>query len=110
MQYTVPNTPFQNGKEKSISFTFQHATCPTSYTSISKTWRKAPGSTSIQLPSTLDQPERRDPSFGAQFQLRDNYRCVITGQLSTDQWEHEGEPVVTCSIYGGLYIGGTQQK
>ncbi|CRL26460.1 unnamed protein product [Penicillium camemberti] len=42
--------------------------------------------------STLDQPERRDPSFAAQLQLRDNYRCVITGQLNTDQWEHEGEP------------------
>ncbi|KAJ5130237.1 uncharacterized protein N7515_006276 [Penicillium bovifimosum] len=42
--------------------------------------------------STLDQPERRDPSFAAQLQLRDNYRCVITGQLNTDRWEHEGEP------------------
>ncbi|EKV05517.1 hypothetical protein PDIG_83150 [Penicillium digitatum PHI26] len=42
--------------------------------------------------ATLDQPERRDSSFAAQLQLRDNYRCVITGQLNTDQWEHEGEP------------------
>ncbi|KAJ5773719.1 hypothetical protein N7457_008615 [Penicillium paradoxum] len=42
--------------------------------------------------STLDQPERRDPSLATQLQLRDNYRCVITGQLNTDQWEHEGEP------------------
>lgn len=42
--------------------------------------------------STLDQPERRDPSFAAQLQLRDNFRCVITSQLNTDQWKHEGEP------------------
>ncbi|KAJ5950415.1 uncharacterized protein N7479_008828 [Penicillium vulpinum] len=42
--------------------------------------------------STLDEPERRDPSFAVQLQLRDNYRCVITGQLNTDQWEKEGGP------------------
>lgn len=41
--------------------------------------------------STLLQPDRRDPSFATQLQLRDNYRCVITGQLNTDRWEHEGE-------------------
>ncbi|KAJ5374446.1 hypothetical protein N7517_006452 [Penicillium concentricum] len=42
--------------------------------------------------STLNQPKTRDPSFGAQLQLRDTYCCVITGQLNTDQWEREGEP------------------
>ncbi|KAJ5807323.1 hypothetical protein N7447_010779 [Penicillium robsamsonii] len=183
MQYA----PFQNGKEKSISFTFQYAACPTSYTSIGKsipahsipaystpqptgppptaprglstlstdtadsltsleqdaqvkiqayenkslrdetllksglnaflTWLPEASRTSIArdviktssdrelydvfmnlftglavpIVSTLDQPERRDPSFAAQLKLRDNYRCVITGQLNTDQWEHEGE-------------------
>ncbi|KAJ5470528.1 hypothetical protein N7530_007885, partial [Penicillium desertorum] len=34
--------------------------------------------------STLDQPERRDPSFAAQLQRRENCRCVIT--------ERQGEP------------------
>lgn len=42
--------------------------------------------------SPIDRPERRKPSFATQLQLRDNYRCVITGQLDTDRWEHEGEP------------------
>ncbi|KAJ5213049.1 hypothetical protein N7449_000218 [Penicillium cf. viridicatum] len=42
--------------------------------------------------STLDQSQKRDPVFKAQLQLRDNYRCVITGQLNTDRWQHEGEP------------------
>ncbi|KAJ5968872.1 hypothetical protein N7501_005120 [Penicillium viridicatum] len=49
-------------------------------------------STSITAASTLDQLKRRKPSFAAQLQLRDNYRCVMTGQLNTDQWEHEGKP------------------
>ncbi|CAG8195906.1 unnamed protein product [Penicillium salamii] len=42
--------------------------------------------------STLDEPEERDSSFAGQLQLRDNYRCVITSQLNTDRWEHDGEP------------------
>ncbi|KAJ5502908.1 hypothetical protein N7463_005782 [Penicillium fimorum] len=49
-------------------------------------------STSITVASTLDQPKQRDPSFAAQPQLRDSYRCVITGQLNTGQWGREGEP------------------
>ncbi|KAJ5332723.1 uncharacterized protein MYU51_015313 [Penicillium brevicompactum] len=51
--------------------------------------------------STIDQPEKRDSSFATQLQLRDSYRCVITGQQNTDQWIHEGEP-------GGVFHGPTE--
>ncbi|KAJ5170266.1 uncharacterized protein N7500_003049 [Penicillium coprophilum] len=55
----------------------------------------------VDIVTSLDQPERRDSSFAAQLQLRDTYRCVITGQLNTDQWEHEGEP-------GDVHFGPTE--
>lgn len=42
--------------------------------------------------STIDQPQKREPVFKAQLKLRDEYRGVITGQLDTDLWQHQGEP------------------
>ncbi|CAI7594999.1 unnamed protein product [Penicillium bialowiezense] len=42
--------------------------------------------------STLAQPEKRNASFATQLQQRDNFRCVITAQVNTDQWERDGEP------------------
>lgn len=42
--------------------------------------------------STLGQPERRDSVFATRLQLRDNYRCVITGHMNTDHWRSQGRP------------------
>lgn len=41
--------------------------------------------------STMDQLERRGPSFAARLQLRDNHRCDNGSQLDTDRWKHEGK-------------------
>jgi len=41
---------------------------------------------------TLDKPKNRDPNFRDMCLRRDNYCCVVTGQLETSQWEKLGCP------------------